>query len=240
MKILKNAGGFEIITPEDELRAQLLRIERIGRGSHQTEKKEITEKTAIEFIGTRMGEFHWPVLEHSCMTVRFFNLSRGFTHELVRHRLASYSQESTRYVDYAKGGEDEDLERFEFRCVGPPNKDEYQEVSLEDGRRMSLVEMFSRLEMFYRGLRKAGWLREEARQILPIGIKSEIYATTNYRVWRHIFAMRTAKPAHWEIRGVMGELLKEVQRIVPVIFNDFIEEGTDRKGIPYYTQGLKD
>ena len=239
MKILKNAGEFEIITPKDELRSQLLRIEKIARGSHQSEKEEITEKTAKKFIRKRMREGHYPVIEHSCMTVRFFNLSRGFTHELVRHRLASFSQESTRYVDYAKEGGGIDLERFEFRCVVPPNKDEHQKVMLEDGRRMSLAEMFSQSEMFYRGLRKANWLREEARQILPIGIKSEIYVTSNFREWRHIFAMRTAKPAHWEIRGVMGELLKEVRKIVPVIFDDFVQEGVDSKGVPYFAQAKK-
>lgn len=239
MKILKNAGKFEILTPESELRVQLLRIEKIGRISHRSDKGEITEETAKKFIRARMREKHYTVIEHGYMSVRFFNPSRGFTHEFVRHRLASFTQESTRYVDYVERGGDIDLEKFEFRCIAPPNKDEHQKVLLEDGRKMSLAEMFGQSEMFYRGLRKAGWLREEARQILPIGIKSEIGITANFREWRHIFATQTAKPAHWEIRGVMGELLKEVRKIVPVIFDDFVQEGVDSKGIPYFTQGTK-
>ena len=72
----------------------------------------------------------------------------------------------------------------------------------------------------YRGLRKVGWIPQDARQILPIGIKSQIVITANLREWRHIFKLRCAPDAHWEIRRVMINLLKDVQQIVPIIFDD--------------------
>jgi thymidylate synthase (FAD) len=96
------------------------------------------------------------------------------------------SQESTRYVDYVKTGEGPDLERFEFKCIVPPHRDEHQKIKLEDGREMSVVEMLEEYEKFYRALRKAGWIPQDARQVLPIGIKSQIVISANFREWRHI------------------------------------------------------
>lgn len=239
MKIIEITERFEILTPVGELKKQFLRIEKAGRTCYQSENKEITNKTAEKFIRMLLRSGHESVLEHSFMTVKFFNVSRGFTHELVRHRLASFSQESTRYVDYAKKGGEADLDNFEVQFIMPPFKDKHQEILLKDGKTIIPEDMVVELEMYYRGLRKAGWAPEDARQFLPIGIKSEIVVSANFREWRHIFAMRTAKPAHWEIRGVMGELLKEVRNIVPLIFDDFREEGVDSKGVSFFTHGGK-
>lgn len=233
MKILKNAGSFIILTPIPELRDQLLRIERAGRICYQSEK-EITEETAKNFIKMLLKRGHDSVIEHSNMTVQFNNLSRGFTHEQVRHRLTAISQESTRYVDYAKEGGGPDLERFQLKCVVPPHRDENERVLLEDGRTMSTVEMFAEIEKFYRGLRKAGWSPEDARQILPIGIKSQIVISANFREWRHIFKMRTSKYAHWEMRRVMCNLLDYVKPILSPVFDDFVEAGVDKNGLRYF------
>jgi thymidylate synthase (FAD) len=76
-------------------------------------------------------------------------------------------------------------------------------------------------EQMYRGLRKEGWVAEDARQVLPIGVVAQIVITTNFREWRHIFELRCSPAAHWEIRMIMVELLKEVQQLVPVVFDDF-------------------
>lgn len=234
MKIMKNAGGFTILTPISELKDQLLRIEKAGKTCYQSEKKEITEETAKKFIHMLLKRGHESVIEHSNMTVQFNNLSRGFTHEQVRHRLTAISQESTRYVDYAKKGEGPDLEKFQLKCVVPPHRDENERVLLEDGRQMSLAEMFAEYEKFYRGLRKAGWIPEDARQILPIGIKSQIVISANFREWRHIFKMRTSKYAHWEIRGIMCKLLDYVKPILSPVFDDFVEVGVDENGLRYF------
>lgn len=234
MKILKNAANFKILTPKKELHEQLLRIEKAGRTCYQSETKEITQETAKKFVKMILRLGHESVIEHSSMVVQFSNVSRGFTHEQVRHRLTGISQESTRYVDYAKQGRGPDLERFQLKCVVPPHQNENKKVKLEDGREMSITEMFVEYEKFYRALRKAGWPPQDARQVLPIGVKSQIVISANFREWRHIFTMRTSKAAHWEIRQVMGSLLKKVQTIVPAVFDDFIEAGLDKNGLRYF------
>ncbi len=235
MRILKDAGSFVILTPEEELSAQLLRIEIAGRTCYQSGKQEITDETAKKFVHMLLfTKKHESVIEHSYMTVRFNDISRGFTHENVRHRLCAFSQESTRYVDYAIEGGEENLERFQMKCIVPPHRNENKKVELEDGRRMSISEMFAEEEKFYRALRKAGWVPQDARQVLPIGIKSQLVVSANLREWRHIFTMRTAKPAHWEIRRVMCNLLEKVQSIIPVIFDDFFEAGVDKNGLRYF------
>ena len=235
MKILKNAGSFVILTPKRELLNQLLQVERAGHTCYQADRK-VTIETAQKFCKMLISRGHYSVIEHSNMIVKFSNVSRGFTHEQVRHRLTSISQESTRYVDYAKKGKGPDLSKFQIKCVVPPHRNENEKVELEDGRKMSITEMFTEIEKFYRALRKANWFPEDARQILPIGIKSEIVISANFREWRHIFKMRTSQYAHWEIRRVMCNLLEKVQSIIPVIFDDFIEAGVDQNGSRYFEQ----
>ena len=139
-------------------------------------------------------------------------------------------------MDYAREGEGPDLNKFRLKCIVPPHKDENEKYDIEDGRKLSISEMFAEYEKFYRALRTADWIPEDARQVLPIGIKSQIVASANFREWRHIFKMRTSKFAHWEIRKVMGNLLAEVQKIVPVVFDDFVPVGKDKNGLRYFEQ----
>ncbi|MDP2951027.1 MAG: FAD-dependent thymidylate synthase [bacterium] len=234
MQIIKNKPIFEILSDEKELKEQLLRIERAGRTCYQSNKKEITLETAQKFIKMLLQRGHESVIEHSNLIVRFPGVSRGFTHEIVRHRLCSFSQESTRYVDYAKTGEGPDLENFQLKCVVPPHLDEQKQVDLEGGRKMSLVEMFEEIEKFYRALRNAGFLPQDARQILPIGLKAEIVVSANFRQWRHIFELRCGLASHWEIRSVLGELLLKLKEILPCVFEDFILAGQDTNGLNYF------
>lgn len=236
MKVLKNAGDFVILTPTSVLLNQLLIIEIAGRTCYQSEEEVITQETARKFIRMLLKRGHESVLEHSIMTVQFNNISRGFTHEQVRHRLTAISQESTRYVDYAREGAGPDLDEFQLKCVVPPHRDEDAPVLLEDGASMTIRCMFSEIEKFYRGLRKAGWKPEDARQVLPIGIKSQIVISANFREWRHIFKMRTSKAAHWEIRGVMCDLLENVKPTLSPVFDDFVEVDKDRNGLRYFKQ----
>lgn len=221
------------MTPRTELKEQLKRIEGAGRTCYQSFSGKITARSAQKFIEMLVFRGHLSVLEHSSLTVRFKNVSRGFTHELVRHRLCAFSQESTRYVDYAKRGGDVDLDRFSASVVAPPHRDENEKIKLADGRKLSFKEMAKDTEEFYRALRKAGWLPEDARQILPTGLKAEIVVTSNLREWMHIMYMRTAKVAHWEIRSVMINLLKEMQILLPPIFSVFKIAGKDINGIQY-------
>jgi len=188
-------------------------LELAGRTAYQSQDK-INSDSAEDFIRMIRNRGHGSVLEHSAMTVLFKDISRGFTHELVRHRLASYTQESTRYVS-----------QDEFKVIIPPDKDadyEKTSLSLPNGReiKVSLQEWFDLNQQMYSQLLEKGWPTEDARQVLPIGITSQIVVTANLREWRHIFKLRTDPAAHWEIRTVMKKLLQDVKQRVPVLFED--------------------
>jgi len=211
MRILQNAGKHQILDIMAEKPLEL--IETAGRTAYQSWDK-MKDGSAEKFVKMLRSKGHESVLEHSAMTVLFDNVSRGFTHELVRHRLGSYTRESTRYVDESN-----------LNVVIPPNKDPDEKlVELKIGEEcynISFREWVGLNEQMYRGLKKSGWVNQDARQILPIGIKAQIVITCNFREWRHIFELRCSKAAHWEIRTVILNLLTDVQKRVPVIFDDF-------------------
>ena len=216
MKILQNKGKFKILALMVGIdgKSPLELIEWAGRTSYKSHKK-ITKGSAKKFVEMIRKLGHESVLEHSSMIVEFTGISRGFTHELVRHRLASYTQQSSRYVD-----------KSDFMVMAPPEKnlkEKIVELSLPNGRKIksSFSDWVNLNEQMYRGLRKAGWVAQDARQILPIGIDSPIVMTANLREWRHVFKLRCNKPAHWEIRILMVKFLKEVQKKIPIIFDDF-------------------
>jgi thymidylate synthase (FAD) len=236
MRILQREGKFEILTPATELRRQIEQIERAGRTCYKSyEGREIDAASGWEFLAKIIASGHLSVVEHSSLTVRFYDVSRACVDELDRHRHASFSELSSRYVDMGEG----------FAVVAPPerNVDEMVEVDLSevasdeefDGRfRMSFREMAFCEHAYYRALRKAGWKREDARQILPLGMATEAVVTANWREWRHIFNLRLSKRAHWEIRGVLGDLLRKLQDAVPGPFDDYRECGACEMGIPCY------
>jgi thymidylate synthase (FAD) len=139
-------------------------------------------------------------------------------------------------VDYSRGGDEPDLQRFQMRCILPPHRDSQEEIGLGDGRSMTPVDMMNEIELYYRSLRKGGWSPEDARQVLPNALESDIVMTANWREWRHVFEMRTQKAAHWEIRRVMGDLLITTQKIVPAVFDDFYVAGIDTNGLRFFEQ----
>jgi thymidylate synthase (FAD) len=214
-RLLKTPGQYRIlgILKGKNGESPLELIELAGRTAYQSRDK-ITPKSAERFVRAIIRAGHLSVIEHSAMTVEFANISRGFTHELVRHRLTSVTQESTRYVD-----------KREMQVISPPEKNDYKEkisLTLPNGQeiKVSLPEWVDLNSQIYKGLRQDNWRQEDARQFLPIGIANQIVLTTNFREWRHIFQLRCAPDAHWEIRLMMIELLKEVQKIIPVVFED--------------------
>jgi len=216
MKILQDAGTHKILAIMAGLDGEspLQLIEVAGRTAYRS-KHKITQESATAFVEMLRDRGHESVLEHSCMSVQFNNISRGFTHELVRHRLVAYTQESTRYVDES-----------DFNVVIPPNRDANEtlmNLCLPDGRiiNLSFAEWMKLNEQAYRELRKVGWPPQDARQVLPTAINAPIVMTCNFREWRHVFKLRCDKTAHWEIRRVMVNLLRDVQQRIPVIFDDF-------------------
>ena len=177
-------------------------IEAAGRTCYKSEDK-ITEGSAKKFVKMIMKLGHLSVIEHPYMTVRFI-CDRGVTQEIVRHRLATYSQESTRYCDYGKLG-------IHFIIPGDFELDEDDYVLL------------TAIENHYnKCLNEKQRKPQQARYFLPNGLKTEIVVSANLREWRHIFILRTSKRAHPQMRELMIPLLKEVKTLVPVIFDDIV------------------
>jgi thymidylate synthase (FAD) len=185
------------------------------------------------------------VLFHRAMTVEFNNCCRGFTHEDVRSRngrkqITSYTQESTRYVDYSRG--DINLDEFQMKVILPYNEQfdfgQTIKFSVDKTEYAFTPQQFTNLmEGWYRILRKTGLKAEEARQWLPIGINAQIVQTFNLNEWRHWFFIRCGRAAHREIRLLAVMLLKESQRRFPGIFDDFIIS-EDGESASFVSQGL--
>ena len=204
MKIIK---PYYVIEDEIDAKRIMLGIERAGRTCYKSEGK-IGDGTAEKFIAAIIKRGHESVLEHEKLTVRFI-CDRGVTHELVRHRIASYSQESTRYCNYSQ-------DRFgsELTFIKP--------CFWEDGSENMRIweETMQHIEDNYNKMTAAGAKPEEARSILPNSLKTEIVVTMNMREWRHYFKLRTSPAAHPQIREISIALLKEFKEKLPVLFSD--------------------
>lgn len=199
-------AGYEIISELNG--AEILKhIERCARVCYKSEDR-ITDGSAEKFVGMILKSGHESVLEHEKITVRFV-CDRGVTHEIVRHRIASYSQESTRYCNYSK-----DKFGGEITFIRPC-------FWAEDDEKFAVwKETMQSIEDSYVKLISLGAKPEEARSILPNSVKTEIMVTMNLREWRHFFKLRTAERAHPQIREVAIPLLNELKGLVPVIFDD--------------------
>lgn len=200
-EILEDIDGMEI----------LKRIERKGRVCYKSEGK-ITEGSAVRFVRNLIKKGHESVIEHEKISVRII-CDRGVSHEIVRHRIASYSQESTRYCNYCdeKFGE-------ELTFIRPV-------FWKEDKERMRVwEESMQEIEDTYNKLIDLGAHPQEARSILPNSLKTEIIVTMNLREWRHFFKLRTAKRAHPQMRQIAGALLTDLSERLPVIFEDIVAE----------------
>lgn len=197
MKIIN--ASYRIETPIDGAE-MLKRIEKAGRTCYKSEDR-ITDESAEAFIRKLIERGHESVLEHESITVRFV-CDRGVSHEIVRHRLASYSQESQRYVRY--NGD------IEFINPHMPNAKAHE----------TWQELCERAEETYRELLSYGGQPQQARSVLPNSVKTEIVMTANLREWRHFLKLRTAKAAHPQMRELTVPLLEELQERIPVVFDD--------------------
>lgn len=208
MKIIEPSFTFEDVVRPDEIMAK---IERAGRTCYKSEGK-IGDGTAEKFIASVVKRGHESVLEHASISVRVI-CDRGVTHEIVRHRVASYSQESTRYNLYTK-----DKFGNEITVIRPFFwNDDPQKFAL-------WKEAMEASEKSYIALIEAGATAQEARSVLPNSLKTEIVMTMNMREWRHFFKLRTSSAAHPQIREIAIPMLKEFQRLLPVLFNDIVVE----------------
>lgn len=207
MKIIN--ASYKIETPIDGAE-MLKRIEQAGRTCYKSEDR-ITDESAKSFVRKLIERGHESVLEHESITVRFV-CDRGVSHEIVRHRLASYSQESTRYCNYSG-------DRFGsgLTVIKPCFLTE------KTGAYTSWITAMFVAEKEYFAMLNWGCTPQEARSVLPNSIKTEVVMTANLREWRHFLKLRTAKAAHPQMRELTVPLLKELQERIPVVFDDIVE-----------------
>lgn len=206
MKIIK--ASYEILTPISENgKTELQFIEKIGRVCYKSEDR-ITDSSAETFVKMLIDRGHEAMIEHSILTVKFI-CDRATSHELVRHRLCSFAQESQRYCNYSGDKFDNEVTFIEPSYID-------SNLSLECWKNSMY-----KAELDYLGaIKNWGLTPEEARAVLPNSTKTEIVITANYREWRNILKLRTSKAAAPQMRELMIPLLKELQGKIPVIFDD--------------------
>ncbi|MHA1681520.1 MAG: FAD-dependent thymidylate synthase [Promethearchaeota archaeon] len=198
--------SFEILTPLDG-QAILKQVELAGRTCYKSEDK-ISGDSYLSFARMIMSRQHFSVIEHYSITVRIIS-NRGLSHELVRHRTASYAQESTRYCNYSKGKFGGEITVIDQKLLF---KDEESYSTWKKAIESS--------EKYYMQLLAQGIPSQVARGVLPIDLKTEIIITANLREWRHIFELRTSQAAHPNIRRIMKGILDKVREHIPIIFDD--------------------
>ncbi len=200
MKIIKPSF---IIEDQVDSKKILQNLERYARTCYKSESK-ITYNSAKAFIEKIIKSGHESVIEHEKVTVRII-CDRGVTHEIVRHRIASYSQESTRYCNYQSKG---------LQIIKP--------FFFTDKKYQIWKEAMQATEKAYNKLLDLGATPQEARSVLPNSLKTEIVVTYNLREWRHFFKLRCAMGAHPQMREIAVPLLKQFKKKIPIIFDDFI------------------
>lgn len=208
MKVI--SSHTEILTPISKGGVkELQRIEKAARVCYKSEDKiDDNGESAKKLVSALIRSGHEAMLEHSSLSVKFV-VDRGISHEIVRHRLFSFAQESSRYCLYSK-------EKFgkEITFIKPyffeGDADKYQ----------MWYESCQVAEHYYLALIDAGAKAQEARSVLPNSTKTEIVVTGNYREWRNFFKLRVAPDAHPQMREVTIPLLDVLQQSIPIIFDD--------------------
>ncbi len=210
MKIIK--PNYEILTTidGDEI---LKTIEKVARTCYKSEDK-IDNESSKKLVTRLINSGHEAMIEFFDITVKFV-CDRGVSHEIVRHRLASYAQESTRYCNYSK-------DKFENQITYiQPNFWNNCPESGDDCEKHAILEqILIDIENAYNKLIDLGASPQEARYILPNGLKTEINVKMNLREWRHFFKLRCSKAAHPQMRELAIPLLEELKDLLPIIFDD--------------------
>jgi len=188
------------ITPDAEKH-----IEDAGRTSYLSFDKKTADSSG-KFIKMLIGFGHESVIEHACASFRISGISRVTSHQIVRHRLASYTQQSQRYVD--EGG---------FRFVIPHSFDSMNKLLHHSGKTMDVMRM---IQEFYQHLVDEGVPKEDARYVIPNACVTQMVMTANFREWRHFIKLRGDKAAQWEIRNVACGVLGILKHQAPNVFAD--------------------
>ncbi len=213
MKLVKPSIMYLWATPRP-----LKTIERAGRTCYKSEDM-ITAQSSEKFVKMLIDRGHHAMIEHASASYRVI-CDRGVTHEIVRHRLFSYAQESTRYCNY-KGGCTFIIPPW---TAFPPDFDpatlgitEEDPMTIEHAWLLHLWNA----EGLYCNLMKEGWSPQQARSVLPNSLKTEIVITGNLREWRHFFSLRCAKTAHPQMREIARLLLDDITKRIPILFDEY-------------------
>ena len=177
-------------------------IEQAGRTCYLSFDK-ISEGSEKRFVRMVVRNGHHSVLEHAVATFRIKGVSRACTHQLVRHRLASYSQQSQRYVN-----------EKDFRVVEPDS------IAAKPEAHAIFEKTIESCREAYRALKETGIRNEDARFILPNAVHTEIIISANFRQWRHMISLRGQKASQWEIRRLMLKILAILKEHAPTVFED--------------------
>ncbi|MDR3236893.1 MAG: FAD-dependent thymidylate synthase [Spirochaetia bacterium] len=204
MEIVRPVVSLLSITPNGEKL-----IEEAGRTCYLSLSR-ITRDSSDNFIKAAVRRGHESILEHASASFAIKGASRSFTHQFVRHRIASFSQQSQRYVSES-----------EFNYIVPPS------VASDPEAAAVYRDYMETARKTYGILREKGILKEDARFILPNALESRMVFSANFRELRHIFSLRLEKAAQWEIRMVCFEMLKIMQKEAPSVFGDFVIDESD-------------
>ena len=200
---------------------ELQMIEQIGRVCYKSEDLITPDgESAKKFVAMLIKNGHEAMLEHSTLSV-MFTVDRGVSHELVRHRIASFAQESTRYVNYSK-------EKFGSECtfidIAPGIKLDNKMKNMESSEIALILDEWTKAmedaEKHYMRMLELGATPQIARSVLPNSTKTDITITANYREWRNFFKLRIPATAHPQMREVTVSLLQELKERIPVVFDD--------------------
>lgn len=195
----------------------LRKIEKIGRVCYKSEDR-IQNDSAEKFIVGIIKRGHESVIEHESVSVKVV-CDRGVTHEIVRHRVASYSQESTRYCNYSK-----DKFQNQISVIDISTGFLYDLKNPADCQKFEIWhEAMVNAEKSYFRMLDAGASPQEARSVLPNSLKTELVMTMNLREWRHFFKLRLANGAHPQMKEIAKLILEVFRQKLPVFFQD-IEE----------------
>jgi thymidylate synthase (FAD) len=193
--------SFEILNISGDLKT----IEKAARTCYKSEDR-ITVGSAEKLVGVLVNRGHYAMLEFVDVTVKFIT-DRGIANEIVRHRIASYAQESTRFVSYKKR-ETEFIKPLWFDGTDIVNQEHFKNICFQAERN-------------YISFLDSGLTPEDARAILPLCLKTELVMKTNLRSWLNFFELRTSPAAHPEMRRIAIPLCEEFKKLIPIVFDDF-------------------
>lgn len=232
MKLIK--ASYEVLYAPPTEEAYIL-IEKVARTCYKSEgnieyeyevepKDKVIGKSARILIPKLISRGHEAMLEFGDIIVKFI-CDRGVSHEIVRHRVASFAQESTRYCNYSNDKFDNQVTFIQPLWI---SDDQFK--LMENFNERSLMELNAETKHWYYAIKEAeqqynflikkGWSPQEARSVLPNSLKTEICVKANFREWRHIFKLRTSAAAHPQMREIMIPLLTEMKEKYPLIFGD--------------------